>query len=219
MQEILNVIGLKEYAGLVQSLIHVLLILIMASLLLRLANRVIRSFRSYMCNRTDSPEENKRLETLGRVFRYIASVLISVVAGMLMLSEFGISIAPILATAGVVGLAIDFGAQSLVKDYFNGLFLLLENQISQGDVIEAAGKSGLVEKVTLRYVRLRDCSGNVHYIPNGVITTVTNMSRQFSNSVIDVGIAYKEDIDSAISIMREVGASLCRPRISGKNSG
>jgi moderate conductance mechanosensitive channel len=208
MQEILKIAGLRDYAGFVQSSLHVILILVLASILARLSNRLIRMFRIYMSSRTENMEEIKRLETLGRVFRYIASVLITVVAGMLVLSEFGISIAPILATAGVVGVAVGFGAQSLIKDYFNGFFLLLENQIRQGDVVEAAGKSGLVEEVTLRYVRLRDYEGNVHYIPNGVITTVTNMSRGFSHSVIDVGVAYREDIDSIFDIMREVGAGL-----------
>jgi len=217
MQEILNIVGLKEYANFVQSILHVLLILVLASLLMRLATRAIRMFRLYMGTRTKNPEEFKRMETLGRVFRYVASTVIALVAGMLILSEFGISIAPILATAGVVGLAIGFGAQSLVKDYFNGFFLLLENQIRQGDVIEAAGKSGLVEEVTLRYVRLRDYDGNVHYIPNGTITTVTNMSNEFAYSVIDVGVAYREDIDSTLDIMHTVGVDLrADPAFSNK---
>lgn len=208
MQAIFNIIGLKEYAGLAQSLLHVVFILVLALLLLRLAKRLILMFGVYMSSRTQVPEELKRLETLGNVFRYIVSVLITGIGGMLVLSEFGISIAPILATAGVVGIAVGFGAQSLIKDYFTGFFLLLENQISQGDVIEAAGKAGLVEEVTLRYVRLRDYEGNVHFIPNGAITTVTNMSRLFSFAVIDVGIAYREDIDSALDVMREVGVSM-----------
>lgn len=108
---------------------------------------------------------------------------------MLILSELGVSIAPILGGAGVVGLAIGFGAQSLVRDYFTGFFLLLENQLTTGDVVEIADKSGLVEDVTLRFVRLRDYSGNVHYAPNSLITTVTNMSRGFGQAVIDVRIA------------------------------
>jgi small conductance mechanosensitive channel len=142
------------------------------------------------------------------VFRYVATVAISLVAGMLALSELGISIAPILGAAGVVGLAVGFGAQSLIKDFFNGLFILVENQIRQGDVVEVGGKSGLVEDVTLRYVRLRDYEGSVHYIPNGLISTVTNKSRGFAHAVIDVGIAYRENVDEAFEIMREVGAQM-----------
>lgn len=208
MHAIFNRVGLKEYADFMQSLLHVVLILVLAAVLMRLASRLIRIFREYMSGRTHDAENIKRLETLGRVFRYIASAVISVVAGSLVLSEFGISIAPILATAGVVGVAVGFGAQSLIKDYFNGFFLLLENQISQGDVVEAGGKGGLVEEVTLRYVRLRDYDGNVHYIPNSTITTVTNMSRQFAFAVVDVNIAYREDIDSILDIMRGVGAGM-----------
>jgi small conductance mechanosensitive channel len=103
------------------------------------------------------------------VVRYLVSVVLSLIAGVLVLSELGVSIAPILGAAGVVGLAIGFGAQSLVKDYFTGFFLLLENQLTTGDVVEVGGKSGLVEDVTLRYVRLRDYDGNVHYVPNSLI--------------------------------------------------
>lgn len=208
MHAIFNSVGLKEYADFMQSLLHVVVILVLAVMLMRVANRLIRVFRLYMSGRTHDAENIKRLETLGRVFRYIASAVISVVAGTLVLSEFGISVAPILATAGVVGVAVGFGAQSLIKDYFNGFFLLLENQISQGDVVEAGGKSGLVEEVTLRYVRLRDYDGNVHYIPNGTITSVTNMSRQFAFAVIDVNIGYREDTDCVLDIMREVGTDM-----------
>jgi small conductance mechanosensitive channel len=142
------------------------------------------------------------------VFRYIASVLISLITGIVILGELGISIAPILGAAGVMGLAIGFGAQSLVKDYFSGFFLLLENQLREGDVVEAGGKSGMVEEVTLRYVQMRDYDGNVHFVPNGSITTVTNMTRGHARAVVDVGVAYREDVDQALRVMGEVGAEL-----------
>jgi small conductance mechanosensitive channel len=103
---------------------------------------------------------------------------------------------------------VGFGAQSLIKDYFTGFFLLLENQLRQGDVAEVGGKTGLVEEVTLRYVRLRDYDGNVHYVPNGLITTVTNMSREHARAVVDVGVAYREDVDEALEVMAEVGEQL-----------
>ena len=150
----------------------------------------------------------KRAETLGRVFRYIAAVIIVIVAGTLILSELGIAVAPILGAAGVVGVAVGFGAQSLVKDYFAGFFILLENQMRQGDVVDIAGKAGLVEEITLRYVRLRDYDGNVHIISNGLITTVTNMSRGFAQSVVDVGVAYRENTDEVVAVMRETGAEM-----------
>jgi hypothetical protein len=127
------------------------------------------------------------LEPLGRVSRY---------AAMLVLTEPGISIAPILAAAGVLGVAVGFGAQSLVKDYFSGLFLPLEDQTRHGDVVEAGGKSGVVEEVTLRYVRRRGYDGNVHFVPNGQIATVTNMARDFSYALADIGVAYRRHRNS-----------------------
>lgn len=198
----------KEWSELFRSAFHVLLILFLASLVLRLARKAIKLFDGYMRKEAQGPEGLKRVDTLTRVFRYAASVTVSVVAGMLILSVLGISIAPILATAGVVGIAVGFGAQTLIKDYFNGFFLLLENQVRQGDVIQAGGKAGFVEEVTLRYIRLRDYDGNVHFVPNGVITTVTNMSREFAYSVIDVGVAYREDVNQVFDIIRELGAEL-----------
>ena len=138
----------------------------------------------------------------------MTSVTIVVVAIMLALSELGVSIAPLLATAGVAGIAIGFGAQSVVKDYFTGIVMLLENQIRQGDIVEVAGKAGFVEEVTLRYVRLRDYQGSVHFVPNGVITTVTNLSRNFAFAVIDVGVSYRTNIDQVFDIMRDVSAAL-----------
>jgi len=135
-------------------------------------------------------------------------VLISAIAVMLVLTELGISIAPVLAAAGVLGLAIGFGAQSLVKDYFSGLFLLLEDQIRHGDIVEAGGKAGLVEEVTLRYVRMRGYDGNVHFVPNGQIDTVTNMTRDFSYAVVDVGVAYREQVDDVFEVIRRVAGSL-----------
>jgi small conductance mechanosensitive channel len=120
----------------------------------------------------------------------------------------GVSLAPILGAAGVVGLAIGFGAQSLVKDYFTGFFILFEDQIRTGDVVKVADIGGLVEDITLRHVRLRDYDGNVHYVPNGLISTVTNMSRGFAQSVVDVGIAYREDVDEAFEVMRRVAAEM-----------
>ena len=154
---------------------------------------------------------------MGQVFHYIASVVIVVVAGMLLLGELGISIGPLLATAGVVGMAIGFGAQHLIRDYFTGFFILLENQVRQGDVVNVADKGGLVEEVTLRYIKLRDYDGNVHFIPNGAITTVTNMSRGYAFSVIDVGVAYRENIDEVMEIMQRVGKELAAdPAFSSK---
>ena len=188
--------------------LRIVVILGLAWLLQVIAARLIRIFRRYMQAKAPSRDEQARIETLARVFRNGAAVIIVIIAGTLILGELGISVAPILATAGVAGVAIGFGAQSLIKDYFNGFFLLLDDQVREGDVIEIAGKSGLVEEVTLRYVRLRDFEGHVHFVPNGEIKVVTNRTRGFAQVGIDVGVGYSVDIDQALAAMREVGQSL-----------
>jgi small conductance mechanosensitive channel len=187
--------GFGEWKELARVLIHIGIILCVAWVMLWLSRKLIPLLRIQLQKHTHDSEQVKRLETLGRVFRYTVAVIITLVTGMLVLSELGISIAPILASAGVVGLAIGFGAQSLVKDYFTGFFLLLEDQVHQGDVVEVAGLGGLVEEVTLRYIRLRDYEGSVHYIPNSAITTVTNRSQGFAYAVIDIGVAYRENVE------------------------
>jgi small conductance mechanosensitive channel len=188
--------------------LRVVLILAIAWILQAVVNRLIRVFRRYMHAKAPTLDEQARIQTLARVFRNTAAIVIVIVAGTLVLGELGISIAPILATAGVAGVAIGFGAQSLIKDYFTGVFLLLEDQIRQGDVVEVAGKSGLVEEITLRYVRLRDFEGHVHYIPNGEIKVVSNRTRGFAHAAIDVGVDYSADIDQALALMREVGSAM-----------
>ena len=195
--------------------LRIALILGLAWTAAHFSHRLIRSFRLYITRNTNDSEEVKRIDTLGRVFRYIASVVISLVTGILVLGELGVSVAPILGAAGVVGVAVGFGAQSLVKDYFTGFFLLLENQMRQGDVVEAGGKAGVVEEITLRYLRMRDYSGNVHFVPNGSITTVTNMTRGFAQAVVDVGVAYRENVDTAMDVMREVGAQMRADSVFG----
>jgi small-conductance mechanosensitive channel len=191
---------------LVQTL-RIAAILALAWILQIVAARLIRIFRAYMARRTGG-DEIARIETLARVFRNTAVIVIFIVAGTLVLGELGISIAPILATAGVAGVAIGFGAQSLIKDFLGGFFLLLDDQVREGDVVEIAGLSGLVEEVTLRYVRLRNLKGHVHFVPNGEIKTVTNRTRGFAHALIDVGIAYREDPEEALAVMAEVAREM-----------
>jgi small conductance mechanosensitive channel len=196
-----------ETRAVVRQVLRIVAILLVAWILQAVAARLIRLFRAYMSRRA-GPDEVGRVETLARAFRNAAVIVIFILAGTLVLGELGVSIAPILATAGVAGIAIGFGAQSLIKDYFNGFFLLLDDQIRQGDVVEVAGKGGLVEEVTLRYVRLRDLEGHVHFVPNGEINLVTNRTREYATPVIDAGIAYREDPEEALRVMREVAAAL-----------
>lgn len=197
-----------EWLPVSSVLLRVVVILLLAWLVLLISRKLIRTFRIHLGARAATPEDIRRIDTLAQVFRYVATVLISLMTGMLALSELGISIAPILGAAGVVGIAVGFGAQSLIKDYFNGFFILLENQIRQGDVVEICEKAGMVEEVTLRYIQLRDFEGSVHFVPNSLITTVTNKSRGFAYAMIDVGIAYRENVEEVFEIMREVGAQM-----------
>jgi len=198
-----------EMLALVKTLLRIFLIIGVAYFLNRLSKKLIWQLRDKLnARQLDNIEEIKRLNTLSMVLRYIITTVILAITVVEILHELGISIAPVLAAAGVVGLAVGFGAQSLVKDYFNGFFLLLENQIRKDDVVEIANKSGLVEEITLRYIKMRDYEGNVHYVPNGQITTVTNRSRDFAYAVMDIRVAYDENIAKVMQIMHEVGTSI-----------
>ena len=188
--------------------IRVLGTLLIAWLVLRLVKRLIRGSMQRISSHITDLEQARRAETLARVFHNVATAVIALVAGMLLLSELGISVAPILGAAGVVGLAVGFGAQSLVKDFVSGFFLMLENQVARGDVIEVAGKSGTVEDVRLRYLQLRDYEGNVHFVPNGLITTVTNSSRGFAYAVVEIGVVYGAELAAVYAALRAVAQQL-----------
>ncbi|KIF81354.1 mechanosensitive ion channel family protein [Noviherbaspirillum autotrophicum] len=205
---------ISQWAELLRPFWHILLVWLLAWLVLRSLRRALAAFKLHIVHKVerglDGPDDFRRIETLTNVFRYAAGIVVFGVAAMLTLGEIGISITPILATAGVAGIAIGFGAQSLVKDFFTGLFLLLENQVSEGDVIEVAGKSGYVERVTLRHIRIRDYDGSVHFIPNGMITTVTNRSREYAYAVIDLAVGRQQDLECVFGLMREAGAAMRR---------
>ena len=153
-------------------------------------------------------EAAKRAKTLTLIIRTTLLVAIYVIALLTIISELGIQIGPLLAGAGIAGLAIGFGAQTLVKDVINGFFILLENQIRVGDVVEVAGIGGMVESINLRTIRLRDVQGRLHIIPNSSIEIVTNFTKDWSRALIEIGVAYKEDIDRVIEILKSVGEDL-----------
>ncbi|MBX3607610.1 MAG: mechanosensitive ion channel family protein [Piscinibacter sp.] len=205
--------GIAEFdwgrlGGPMGSALRIIGIAVAAWILVVVLQRMVRGVRVRIAARLDNADGARRAETLGRVIRYLIAMVIGALAVMLVLGELGVSLAPVLGAAGVVGLAVGFGAQSLVKDYFTGFFILFEDQIRTGDVVRIADLTGTVEDITLRHVRLRDYEGNVHFVPNGLITTVSNMGRVFAQSVIEVGIAYREDVDEALDLMREVGAQM-----------
>ena len=183
-------------------------VLIAAFVVRRVLLNLLARFFVALAARSPALEERKRIQTLARVLRHAASLTLIVVAVLVGLNTIGVSIAPILGAAGVAGVAIGFGAQSLVKDFFSGMFLLLENQIRVGDVVEIAGKTGVVEELTLRRTKLRSFDGAVHYVSNGLITTVSNFSTEFAFAVADVSVSYREDLDHVYSVMRATAATL-----------
>jgi small-conductance mechanosensitive channel len=187
--------------------LRVLGIWLLAWLALRIVKLTARRIEQSVDDGDDSVTtlREKRGRTISQLLRSIGRVAIVTIAILLTFNVF-INIAPILAGAGILGLAISFGAQSLVRDIISGFFILLENQFAVGDVIEAAGKSGVVESMTLRVVVLRDLDGSMHVIPNGELKVVSNKTRGWSRAVVDVAIPYTEDVDRIIAVVRDEAA-------------
>ncbi len=153
-----------------------------------------------------------RSKTLSGMLTGTIGIIIAVVALFMILSELGINIAPLLAGAGVAGIAIGFGAQSLIKDFVSGLFILLEDQYNKGDVVKIAGIAGLVEEVNLRRTVLRDLEGIVHSIPNGQITTASNYTRDWARVKLDIPVGYGEDMDHVFEVINRVGKELAEDK-------
>jgi small-conductance mechanosensitive channel len=183
------------------------LIAVLAYAVIRTSTLLIRRFEHEINLGTglDALERAKRARTLGSVIRNFTTAIVSVVAVLMVLKELEIDIAPVLASAGVVGLAVGFGAQTLVRDIISGFFLILEDQVRVGDVASINGVGGLVEDITLRTIVLRDEEGAVHVFPNGAITTLANRSKDFSYYVVSLPVPYHEDPDRVASIVRAVG--------------
>ncbi|HUG02381.1 MAG TPA: mechanosensitive ion channel domain-containing protein [Longimicrobiales bacterium] len=160
-------------------------------------------------NPLDKRRREQRLRTVGSLLNSVAAVVIAGLALLMILSTF-VEIAPLLATAGVAGLAISFGAQSLVKDVLTGIFLMVEEQFAIGDVVRIKEVTGLVERITLRTTVLRDVEGTVHVIPNGEITMLSNLTKGWSKAVLDIGVAYREDVDRVLDVVREECGKLWR---------
>jgi len=161
-------------------------------------------------------EREKRAHTVASLLRTVGTTLVVIVAAMMAFREIGLDIIPLIAGAGVAGLAIGFGAQSLIKDVIAGFFILLEDQFHVGDVIQAAGVSGQVEQMTLRMTIVRDLQGTVHFIPNGEIKVASNLTKQWSRAVLEIGVRYEEDVDRVIAVLTEVGRSLADDEVFGK---
>jgi small-conductance mechanosensitive channel len=150
----------------------------------------------------------QRAKTMGDLLKSVITGILVAIIGTMILSEVGVNIAPIIASAGILGLALGFGAQSLVKDFLSGIFMIFEDQYGVGDVVDVGEASGTVEAVSLRVTRLRDLNGTVWYVPNGAILRVGNMSQNWSRAVVDVNVSYREDLVRVQRVLREVAHDL-----------
>jgi moderate conductance mechanosensitive channel len=195
----------------------ILLILVVAVVLARASQLFIRGIVKTLMNREategtaqelSAVELKKRVDTIDNLGANVLRFFIVVIAGLMILRTFDLDIGPAIAGLGIVGVAIGFGAQSLVKDYLNGSLILIENQFSKGDVIRVAGVAGTVEDFSLRRTTLRDLDGVVHTVPNGEISVSSNLTRIWSRIHQDVTVAYGTDIDKAIEVVDAVGRDL-----------
>jgi moderate conductance mechanosensitive channel len=182
--------------------------LIFGFVALKVATFLASKLTAFLQRDKSDIEFQKRADTLSGVVRWALQTGIIVVTLMMLLGKFGVEIGPIIAAAGIVGLAVGFGAQNLVQDIISGFFILLEDQVRVGDVVQLDGRGGLVERITLRMVVLRDLAGNVHYVRNGKIDVVTNMTKDYSRYVFNIGVAYREDVDEVIGVIKQVDEEL-----------
>ena len=190
----------------------ILLAVVAAWLLHRLVDRIARrAERGVLPERVENAVQARRKQraaTMAGVLKSIITFIVVAIGGTMVLSELGINIAPIIASAGILGIALGFGAQSLVKDFLAGIFIFIEDQHGVGDVVDVGDANGTVEAVTLRMTRLRDVNGTVWYVPNGEILRVGNKSQNWSRAVVDVSVGYREDLARVQRVLREVAHDL-----------
>jgi small conductance mechanosensitive channel len=196
-----------------KSGLRIVLVLVAGYLAVRFLRIALRRLEEILIRAGERTElvpgaARKRVTTLTGLLLTMGLVGVWAVAIVICLDQIGLAVTPILAGAGIVGLAVGFGAQNLVRDVISGFFLVLENQVRVGDVAVVNGTGGLVEAITFRTIVLRDLAGVVHVFPNGTIATLANMTMGWSGYVIDVGVAYKEDTDRVIDVMTEVAEDL-----------
>ena len=197
-------------------------IFIMALVLILLSRGIkiaINQFKRVLLRRAESDpkvdtlESGKRINTLTDILMAVVRVSLYTVFIIMLMSKFGVDVGPLLASAGIIGLAVGFGAQELVRDYISGFFMLLEDQVRTGDVAIINGTGGLVERIELRTITLRDLSGVTHVFQNGKINTLANMTKDWSAMVFDIGVAYKENVDEVMDVMAKVGEDLINDEV------
>ncbi len=187
---------------------QVIMVLVIAALALEAATLFMQYLTARLRARTNDPRRAAQIITLGPIFRSAFQIVIIILAAMTLLGQVGVQIAPILAGAGVVGVAVGFGAQTLVKDFFTGFFLIIEDIVAVGDVVQIQAFSGTVEEMTLRTIRLRDFDGTLHIFPYGEAQIIHNMTKSFSYSAFDIPVRLDTDLDKAMAVMRQAFADL-----------
>jgi small conductance mechanosensitive channel len=190
------------------TLILILLLYLISRWFVRLAIGKIQLRLQAKYEKEANLEKGKRITTLTGIVKGLVHITITTIFILEILGELGIEIAPLLAGAGIIGLALGFGAQELVRDVISGFFMLLENQLRAGDIVIINGTGGVVEEIELRTIRLRDLSGVVHVFQNGKINSLSNMTMGWSAAVFDIGVAYKEDADHVMGIMKKVAEEM-----------
>ena len=205
----------------IAELPSILILIVVLFIVLRVLKFGVKRLKKLLVRRgghhqeQDPREIEKRVDTLMGILHGVGKVIVWILFLMILLKKFGVDIGPLLAGAGILGLAVGFGAQELVRDIITGFFILLENQIRTGDVAIINGTGGLVERIELRTVTLRDFSGVVHIVQNGKINTLSNMTKEWSAMVFDIGVAYKEDTDQVVEVIRQVGNEMEKDEVFG----
>ncbi len=222
MDFLLSYLEAVQWETIVNTALRILLILIITWIALKVLNKILDRVQKQLTAKGQQEgeppsEANKRIETLMRLVRQAVKLAIGIAIGLVILREVGVDIAPILAGAGILGLAVGFGAQNLVRDIISGFFFILENQVRVGDVAIVNGTGGVVEEINFRTLILRDLSGVVHTFPNGTVTTLSNMTKEWSAYVFEIGVAYKENTDRVCEVITAVCAEM-RNDPSFKNS-
>lgn len=202
-----------DWEVLIRTGLRILLILVLAWIVLATLRKVLARIEQQLLKSSaaegEPPTESaKRVDTLLRLVRQGFRLILWLVVGLVILQELGVDIGPILAGAGILGLAVGFGAQNLVRDVISGFFIILENQVRVGDVAIINGTGGLVERINFRTIVLRDLKGTVHVFPNGTVTALSNMTQEWSAYVFELGVAYKENTDAVVEVIREVLAGM-----------
>lgn len=213
METILEYLSRINWESIIQTTVRILLILVLSWIALLVLKKVLHHLEQRLLVKGqvagEPPTESaKRVETLVRLVRQGAKIALGITVGLVILKEVGVEIGPILAGAGILGLAVGFGAQNLVRDVIAGFFFILENQVRVGDVAVVNGTGGVVEKINFRTIILRDLSGTVHVFPNGTVSTLSNMTNEWSAYVFEIGVAYKENTDQVVAILQEIGAAM-----------